>query len=59
MIVDVSDESEVIVPVPLTNDHNPLPTVAVFPASVAFVPQTVWLGPAVATVGTATPVMVT
>ena len=40
----------VIVPAPLTNVHVPVPIVAVFPANVAVVPQTVWFGPALAVV---------
>ena len=48
-----------IVPVPLSNVHVPVPTVAVFPANVAEVLHNVWFGPAFATVGVATPVMVT
>jgi hypothetical protein len=38
---EVGNEELVIVPVPLTNDQAPVPMVAVFPASVAVVPQTV------------------
>ena len=49
----------VIVPAPLTKVHKPVPVTAVFPASVAVVPQTVWLGPAAETVGVAVPVIVT
>src|SRR5438477_9632168 len=42
----------VIVPLPLTKLHVPLPAVAVFPASVAvLVSQKLWLGPALAVVG--------
>lgn len=45
---------ELIDPLPLTKDHWPLPTVAVFPASVALVAQTVWFEPAFALVGVGT-----
>ena len=38
---DVGLPGVVIVPVPLTNVHNPVPTVGVFPAKVAVVAQTV------------------
>ena len=48
-----------IVPAPLINVQVPVPVKAVFPANVAVVPQTVWLGPAAATVGGVTPDMVT
>ena len=37
---DVGLFGEVIVPLPLTNVHVPVPTVAVFPANVAVVAQT-------------------
>ena len=43
----------VMVPVPLINVHTPVPTVAVLPAKVAVLGHTVWLGPALATVGAA------
>jgi hypothetical protein len=56
---DVGEEGVVIVPVPETRVHKPVPVVGVFPASVAVVPQTVWFGPAFEVVGAATPVMVT
>jgi hypothetical protein len=58
VIVDVGEEGVVMVPVPLTSVHVPDPTVAVFPANVAEVLHKVWLGPAFATVGVATPVIV-
>ena len=48
-----------IAPAPLINVQVPEPVKAVFPARVAVVPQTVWLGPALAMVGGVTPVMVT
>ena len=51
--VEVGDEGVVIVPDPLTNVHTPDPMAAVFPASVATVPQIAWLEPALATVGEA------
>jgi hypothetical protein len=57
--VDDAEEGVVTVPAPLTSVQVPVPEVAVFPAKVAEVLQTVWLGPAAATVGAATPVMVT
>ncbi len=38
---DVGDDGVVMVPAPLTKVHAPVPTVAVLPASVAVVPQTV------------------
>ena len=56
---DVSDEGLVIVPAPLINVQVPVPMTAGFPARVAVVPQTVWLGPALAKVGGVTPVTVT
>ena len=56
---DVGEEGLVIVPVPLTKVQRPVPIVAGFPANVAVVPHIVWLDPAAATVGAATPVMVT
>ena len=56
---DVSDEGVEIAPAPLINVQVPEPVKAVFPARVAVVPQTVWLGPAAATVGGVTPVTVT
>ena len=56
---DVSDEGLVIAPAPLINVQVPVPVKAVFPARVGVVPQTVWLGPALAMVGGVTPVMVT
>ena len=57
---DVGDDGVVMVPDPLTSVQVPVPTSAVFPANVAeVVPHTVWLGPATATVGGATLVMVT
>ena len=37
---DVGLPAVVIVPVPLTNVHNPVPTVGVFPAKVAVVAHT-------------------
>ena len=49
----------VIVPAPLINVHRPVPTRGVFPAMVAVVPHTVWLGPANDVVGPPVFVMVT
>lgn len=49
----------VIVPAPLTLVHVPEPVAGVFPESVAEVAHTVWLAPALAVVGLATPVMMT
>ena len=59
MTADVPEAELVNVPLPLMTVHNPVPIVAVFPAKVALVPQTVWFGPATATVGIVTPVIVT
>lgn len=56
---DVGEVGVVIVPEPLTNDHDPVPTLAAFPASVAVVPHILWLAPAAATVVAADPVIVT
>lgn len=39
-------DGEVIIPVPLTNDHKPVPVVGVFPANVVVVAQIVCGGPA-------------
>ena len=49
----------VIVPLPLTNVHTPVPTDGVFPANVALVEHRVWFVPAFDAVGAATPVIVT
>jgi hypothetical protein len=56
---EVGEEGVVMVPAPLTSVHVPVPIVAVLPANVAVVPQTVCGGPAAAVVGAATPVIVT
>ena len=50
---DVGDVGVVIVAVPDTTDHKPVPTVGVFPANVAVVtPQAgFWFGPALDAVG--------
>ena len=44
---DIGDVGVVIVPVPLTSVHNPVPTAGMFPANVAVVEQTVCAGPAI------------
>ena len=44
---------------PLSTTHVPVPTVAELPARVVVVAQTVWSGPAFATVGASSLVMVT
>jgi hypothetical protein len=49
----------VTAPLPAITDHRPDPTVAVLPASVAVVEQTVWSVPAFAAVGEASLVIVT
>ena len=41
VIPEVAEEGVVIVPAPLINVHVPVPVVAVLPARVAVVPQTV------------------
>ena len=46
-------------PAPLMMLQLPVPTVAVFAANVALVPQTVWSGPAFDVVGVATKVITT
>ena len=46
-------------PAPVTTLHEPVPTVGAFAAKVAAPPQTVWSGPAFATVGLAVNVMTT
>jgi hypothetical protein len=56
---DVGELGVVIVPDPLISVHTPVPTVGVFPASVAFGAQNVWSGPAFAGVGGAGPVITT
>lgn len=48
---DVGDVGVVIVPLPLTSVHKPVPVTGVFPARVALVPQTLWLLPATEGVG--------
>ena len=57
--VDVGELGFVIVPLPLTNVHVPVPTVGVFPAKVALAEHKVWLVPALDVVGDTTLVMVT
>ena len=59
MIPEVGEEGVVMVPAPLTSVQVPVPVVAVFPARVAVVPQTVCAEPAFAVVGAVTPVIVT
>ena len=49
----------VIVPEPLISVHKPVPVAATLPDKVVLVPQTFSDPPALATVGDATPVMVT
>jgi hypothetical protein len=49
----------VMVPVPLTSVHCPVPVEGAFPAMVAEVIHPLWAGPALAVVGLATPVMIT
>ena len=58
VIVVAGEVGVVIVPVPLINVQSPVPIIGVFAAMVAFVPQTVWLGPAAAVVGPPVLVMV-
>jgi hypothetical protein len=58
--MEVALDAEVIVPVPLTRLHAPVPEAATFPAIVAEdVVHTLWSGPALAVVGTEKPVMIT
>ena len=59
VIPEVGELEVVIVPAPETSVHEPVPTVAVLPASVAEVAHTVWSAPAAATVGLSLLVMVT
>lgn len=61
LTADVGEPGVVIVPVPLTNVQVPVPTVGVLPAKVVLlaVIQSVWSGPAVATVGSALILIVT
>jgi hypothetical protein len=57
---DVGDVLVVIVAVPVTTVHNPVPIAGVFPASVKFpLLQIVWSGPAAAVVGLRLNVMTT
>ena len=44
--MDDGDADVVIVPVPLTNVHKPVPTNGAFPDNVAEVPHIDWFGPA-------------
>jgi hypothetical protein len=56
---DVGLPGVVIVPVPLTNVHKPVPKPGEFPAKVAVVAQTVWSGPASEVTGAGSLVIVT
>ena len=49
VIPEVGELEVVIVPVPETSVHDPVPTVAVLPARLAVVAHTVWSAPAAAT----------
>jgi hypothetical protein len=53
VIPDVGEDGDVMVAVPETTDHSPVPTVGVFPAKVVVVAQAtrVWFVPALAVVG--------
>jgi hypothetical protein len=55
---EVGEPGEVTVADPAVTVHAPVPTVAVLPASVAVVAQTVWSGPAFAVVGAGVTVIV-
>jgi hypothetical protein len=58
--VEVGEVGVVIVPpTPVTILHIPVPTIGVFPAKVAEVPQIIWSGPALALVGLAVRLMTT
>ena len=59
VIPEVGLPGIVIDPAPLIKVHTPVPTVAVLPASVAVVAQTVWSGPALAIAGGGLTVIVT
>ena len=59
VIVDTGLDAVVIVAVPATNDHEPVPVVAVFPANVAVVPHILWSTPAFEVVGVAVLVITT
>ena len=56
---EVGEAGVVIVAPPAITVQAPVPTVAVFPAKVAVVPQTVWLEPAADVVGPPVFVIVT
>jgi hypothetical protein len=56
---EVGEPGVVTIPVPAVTVHAPVPTAAVLPARVAVVAQTVWSGPALATVGAVELVMFT
>ena len=59
VIPEVGDDGVVIVPVPVINVHAPVPIIGEFPAKVAVVEQTVWSGPALDVVGTASLLIIT
>ena len=59
VIVVVGEFGLVIVPVPLISVHVPVPIKAALPAIVAVVEHIFWSGPATATVGGTTTVIVT
>ena len=56
---ELEEFGDVIVPVPETSVHVPVPTAGGFPASVVEDAQIVWSGPAEAVVGTGSRVMTT
>ena len=55
---EVGELGVVIVPVPLTKLHMPVPIAGVFPANVAVAVHNDWSGPALAVVGAASTVTV-
>ena len=60
-MVVLGNNELVIIPLPEINDQVPTPTVAVLAvtSAVGLLTQSVWLGPALATVGTSLTVIVT